>query len=209
MYFSRARKLPFCHFKVFILSAQMEYYVAKEHAIAFKIFELGMKKYTANMAYIHAYMTLLLHHMDDANAKSLFERALQAIPDLQDTLPLWDLLIHYEREYGAFESLQAICERKRKAFSDTTSEWTLLRERTCFPASTLGALGAGHAASAADTAPAPIEEHALTVNALLSKLVPVARYTGPVLSVDVLFAHLSTLALPARDKLVKMLRSGP
>jgi tetratricopeptide (TPR) repeat protein len=93
-YFGRARKMSHCSSLVFLASAQMEFFIGKEPIIAFKIFELGMKKFAIPLTdidkislseadklqlnslftFFQEYMKLLLYQMDDANAVALFER---------------------------------------------------------------------------------------------------------------------------------------
>lgn len=129
--FSRARKLSFCTFQVFVAAGWMEFFVAKEPAIAFKIFELGMKKYASEPLFIQEYMKLLLWNMDDSNARSLFERALQSIsqPELQK--PFWDMLFEYERDFGFDQGLSQLSSRRLSAFPNE-KPWDILIKRTSF-----------------------------------------------------------------------------
>ena len=47
--------------QVFVSAAHMEYYINKDKAIAFKIFELGMKKFSDEPKYVLAYLDYLSH----------------------------------------------------------------------------------------------------------------------------------------------------
>ena len=42
-------------------AADIEYYISKDKTIAFKIFELGMKKFSDEALYILAYLNFLSH----------------------------------------------------------------------------------------------------------------------------------------------------
>ena len=47
--------------QVFVAAALMEYYISKDKNIAFKIFELGLKRYSDEPNYLMAYIDHLSH----------------------------------------------------------------------------------------------------------------------------------------------------
>ena len=47
--------------QVFVAAALMEYYISKDKNIAFKIFELGLKRYSDEPSYLLAYIDHLSH----------------------------------------------------------------------------------------------------------------------------------------------------
>lgn len=59
--FKRAREDPRCKFHVFVAAALMEYYCTKDKNIAFRIFELGLKKFADSPEYILCYIDYLSH----------------------------------------------------------------------------------------------------------------------------------------------------
>lgn len=59
--FKRAREDVRSRFHVFVAAALMEYYCSKDKNIAFRIFELGLKKFSDNPEYILCYIDYLSH----------------------------------------------------------------------------------------------------------------------------------------------------
>jgi cleavage stimulation factor subunit 3 len=59
--FKRAREDVRSRFHVFVAAALMEYYCSKDKNIAFRIFELGLKKFSDNPEYILCYVDYLSH----------------------------------------------------------------------------------------------------------------------------------------------------
>lgn len=48
-------------FQIFVAAALMEYYCSKDKNIAFRIFELGLKKFASNPQYVLCYIDYLSH----------------------------------------------------------------------------------------------------------------------------------------------------
>lgn len=59
--FKRAREDARCKHHVYVAAALMEYYCTKDKNIAFRIFELGLKKFGDNPDYILSYIDYLSH----------------------------------------------------------------------------------------------------------------------------------------------------
>ena len=59
--FKRAREDQRCRHHVYVAAALMEYYCTKDKNIAFRIFELGLKKFADNPEYILCYIDYLSH----------------------------------------------------------------------------------------------------------------------------------------------------
>uniref|UniRef100_A0A3P8P384 Suppressor of forked domain-containing protein n=1 Tax=Astatotilapia calliptera TaxID=8154 RepID=A0A3P8P384_ASTCA len=59
--FKKAREDPRTRHHVYVTAALMEYYCSKDKSVAFKIFELGLKKYGDIPEYILAYIDYLSH----------------------------------------------------------------------------------------------------------------------------------------------------
>lgn len=59
--FKRAREDTRCKHHVYVAAALMEYYCTKDKNIAFRIFELGLKKFGDNPDYILCYIDYLSH----------------------------------------------------------------------------------------------------------------------------------------------------
>ncbi|XP_016431164.1 cleavage stimulation factor subunit 3-like [Sinocyclocheilus rhinocerous] len=76
--FKKAREDPRTRHHVYVTAALMEYYCSKDKSVAFKIFELGLKKYGDIPEYILAYIDYLSHLNEDNNTRVLFERVLMS-----------------------------------------------------------------------------------------------------------------------------------
>jgi len=59
--FKKAREDSRSKYHVYVSAALMEYYCSKDKNIAFRIFELGLKKYCDNPQYIISYIDYLSH----------------------------------------------------------------------------------------------------------------------------------------------------
>lgn len=59
--FKRAREDPRSNYHIFVAAALMEYYCSKDKNIAFRIFELGLKKFGDNPDYVRCYIDYLSH----------------------------------------------------------------------------------------------------------------------------------------------------
>ena len=59
--FRQAREDTRCSYHIFIAAANMEYFCTKDSAIAFKIFELGLKKYGNNPDFVIKYVDFMSH----------------------------------------------------------------------------------------------------------------------------------------------------
>lgn len=59
--FKKAREDVRSKYHVYVSAALMEYYCSKDKNIAFRIFELGLKKYCDNPQYILSYIDYLSH----------------------------------------------------------------------------------------------------------------------------------------------------
>ncbi|XP_031756596.1 cleavage stimulation factor subunit 3 [Xenopus tropicalis] len=77
MIFKKAREDPRTRHHVYVTAALMEYYFSKDTSVAFKIFELGLKKYGDIPEYVLAYIDYLSHLNEDNNTRVLFERKIR------------------------------------------------------------------------------------------------------------------------------------
>lgn len=76
--FKKAREDSRSKYHLFVCAALMEYYCSKDKNIAFRIFELGLKKFGAIPEYITCYIDYLSHLNEDNNTRVLFERVLSS-----------------------------------------------------------------------------------------------------------------------------------
>ncbi|KAI5716904.1 hypothetical protein M8J76_014431 [Diaphorina citri] len=68
--FKRAREDEKSSYQVYISAALMEYYCSKDKNIAFRIFELGLKKFSHIPEYVMNYIDYLSHLNEDNNTRS-------------------------------------------------------------------------------------------------------------------------------------------
>lgn len=76
--FKKAREDIRSRYHVFVAAALMEYYCSKDKDIAFRIFELGLKRFGGSPEYVMCYIDYLSHLNEDNNTRVLFERVLSS-----------------------------------------------------------------------------------------------------------------------------------
>ncbi|CAG05710.1 unnamed protein product, partial [Tetraodon nigroviridis] len=117
--FKKAREDPRTRHHVFVSAALMEYYCSKDKSVAFKIFELGLKKYGDIPEYILAYIDYLSHLNEDNNTRVLFERVLTSgnlSPEKSGEV--WARFLAFESNIGDLASILKVERRRFSAFKD-------------------------------------------------------------------------------------------
>ncbi|XP_019857540.1 PREDICTED: cleavage stimulation factor subunit 3 [Amphimedon queenslandica] len=163
--FKKAREDTKCNYHAYVAAALMEYYITKDKDIAFRIFELGMKKFGTNVGFLLAYVDYLSHLNDDNNTRVLFEKAVSTVPP-DESSKLWEQFSRFELAVGDLSSLLKV-ERRRanmlqRSQEAEVSETSLLIDRytylDLFPCSELELRVIGHhsVANPIDTATAPV-----------------------------------------------------
>ncbi|PNF15153.1 Protein suppressor of forked [Cryptotermes secundus] len=113
--FKRAREDPRSRFHVFVAAALMEYYCSKDKNIAFRIFELGLKKFSDNPEYILCYIDYLSHLNEDNNTRVLFERVLSSGSlEPEKSVDIWNRFLEFESNIGDLASIVKV-EKRRSA----------------------------------------------------------------------------------------------
>ncbi|XP_073238338.1 cleavage stimulation factor subunit 3-like isoform X1 [Porites lutea] len=128
--FKRAREDSRTNFHVFISAALMEYFCSKDKAVAFKIFELGLKKYMNETDYVLAYVDYLSHLNDDNNTRVLFEKVLSSMPK-EKASDVWGKFLDFEGTSGDLASLVKVEKRKLEEYKEELEglETSLLVDR--------------------------------------------------------------------------------
>ncbi|UYV69573.1 CSTF3 [Cordylochernes scorpioides] len=113
--FKKAREDQRSQQHIFVAAALMEYYCSKDKNIAFKIFELGLKKHPDNPDYIKAYINYLSHLNEDNNTRVLFERVLTSgsLP-AEKSVDIWNQFLEFESNIGDLNSIVKV-EKRRTA----------------------------------------------------------------------------------------------
>ncbi|XP_065560553.1 cleavage stimulation factor subunit 3-like [Artemia franciscana] len=111
--FKKAREDQRSSYNVFVAAALMEYYCSKDKNVAFKIFELGLKKYSDDPEYLVAYVDYLSHLNEDNNTRVLFERILSS-PSLssQKSIEIWNRFLEFEANIGDLSSIVKVEKRR-------------------------------------------------------------------------------------------------
>lgn len=150
MIFKKAREDTRTRHHVYVTAALMEYYCSKDKSVAFKIFELGLKKYGDIPEYVLAYIDYLSHLNEDNNTRVLFERVLTSgsLPP-EKSGEIWARFLAFESNIGDLASILKVEKRRFTAFREEYEgkETALLVDRYKFmdlypcSASELKALG--------------------------------------------------------------------
>ncbi|XP_058803933.1 protein suppressor of forked [Phymastichus coffea] len=121
--FKRAREDQRCKFHVFVAAALMEYYCTKDKNIAFRIFELGLKKFGDNPDYILCYIDYLSHLNEDNNTRVLFERVLSSGSlEPEKSVDIWNRFLEFESNIGDLASIVKV-EKRRSAVLEKIKEF--------------------------------------------------------------------------------------
>lgn len=120
--FMRARKQPGCPWEVYATAAMLEWQYDKSDKPARNIFELGLKHFLSSPQYVERYAEFLTGVNDVANARVLFERAIEDSPSRE----VWDLFVTFERAHGTHETIRKAESRRNAAFKATDVKVNLL-----------------------------------------------------------------------------------
>lgn len=115
--FSRARKSVHCTWQVFEASALMEYHCSKDPVVATKVFELALKTFGHDEAFVVRYLNFLIAMNDDNNARALFERVIGTFSP-ERARPIWDTWSKYEYNFGDSVAIQKLESRLAETYPD-------------------------------------------------------------------------------------------
>lgn len=116
--FSKARKSPHCTWQVYEASALMEYHCSKDAGVATKVFELALKSFGSDEAFVVRYLDFLISINDDNNARALFERTITTFSPAERARPLWDRWASYEYSFGDSTSIRKLEARLAETFPE-------------------------------------------------------------------------------------------
>lgn len=117
--FGKSRKSPHVHWLPFEASAMMEYHSNKDAAVAVRIFELGLKQFSEEAAFVIKYLQFLLSINDETNARALFERSALKIP-ADKSRNLWETWARFENMHGDLSAVRKLEQRWAEAFPKDT-----------------------------------------------------------------------------------------
>ncbi|XP_023026609.1 cleavage stimulation factor subunit su(f) [Leptinotarsa decemlineata] len=116
--FKKAREDNRSKYHLFVCAALMEYYCSKDKNIAFRIFELGLKKFGAIPEYITCYIDYLSHLNEDNNTRVLFERVLSSGSlEPEKSVDIWNKFLEFECNIGDLQSIVKVEKRRSEVLS--------------------------------------------------------------------------------------------
>ncbi|KAI5059393.1 hypothetical protein GOP47_0025712 [Adiantum capillus-veneris] len=124
-----ARKSPLCTYHVYVASAMMVLCIEKDQKIARNIFEMGLKKYIHEPAYVLEYADFLCRLNDDQNVRALFERALSVLPP-EESVEVWNRFVLFEQTYGDLSSMLKVQQRRKDALVQIGDEGAAMVENS-------------------------------------------------------------------------------
>merc|ERR1719436_839952 len=81
--------------------------------VAFKIFDLGLRKFNNSPEFILAYLDYLSHLNEDNNTRVLFERVLTSgTLEPRDSLEVWNKFLEFETNIGDLASVVKVEKRR-------------------------------------------------------------------------------------------------
>ncbi|XP_067946959.1 cleavage stimulation factor subunit 3-like isoform X2 [Watersipora subatra] len=111
--FKMAREDKRSSYHVYVAAALMEFYCSKDKNVAYKIFELGLKRFGDNNDFIMCFVEYMLHLNEDNNTRVLFERVLtssQLAPE--KSLEVWRRFVEFESQIGDLPSINKVEKRR-------------------------------------------------------------------------------------------------
>lgn len=121
--FRKAREDVRSKYQAFVAAALMEYYCSKDKNIAFRIFELGLKKFASNPQYVLCYIDYLSHLNEDNNTRVLFERVLTSGSlEPEKSVEIWNRFLEFECNIGDLASIVKV-EKRRSAVLGKIAEF--------------------------------------------------------------------------------------
>ncbi|XP_060533950.1 protein suppressor of forked isoform X2 [Cylas formicarius] len=117
--FKKAREDARSKYHIFVCAALMEYYCSKDKNIAFRIFELGLKKFGDIPEYITCYIDYLSHLNEDNNTRVLFERVLSSGSlEKEKSVDIWNRFLEFECNIGDLQSIVKVERRRAEVLSN-------------------------------------------------------------------------------------------
>ncbi|KAG7926060.1 hypothetical protein KL925_003822 [Ogataea polymorpha] len=117
--FSVARKFKGVTWHIFVDYAMMEHQNS-DLKIALRCFELAMKYFGKDYAFVETYLNFLLSMNDLGNSKKLLEQSIENFKDKRSTLEkVYRRFYRIELEFGDTDSIRTLEKRYREAFPDS------------------------------------------------------------------------------------------
>ncbi|KAJ7717418.1 hypothetical protein DFH07DRAFT_762011 [Mycena maculata] len=110
--FRKARSDEYIGWEVYEAAAMSEYRCNLNDGwmVASRIFEIGMKKFATNVAFVLSHLSFLLTVNDEDKARALFEGVIGKFTP-QEAKPIWE---HWSRSQYQYDDLEAVLELERR-----------------------------------------------------------------------------------------------
>lgn len=118
--FTKIRKTGVLTRQVFEASAMIELHWNKDAKVATNVFELGLKTFADDPAYVLPYLDYLLSSGNESNARALFEKTVSRI-EAPKAKAIWDRWAKHEYANSDQSAIQKFFERYSEAFPDSAS----------------------------------------------------------------------------------------
>ena len=102
----------------------MEWHVNENPTVARKVFELGLKQYINEPAYVLEYLKFLEHLNDKNNMRVLFEKVLKSLPP-EKAQEIWNKYLEFEYNFGDSESIENVNQRRNEIYQDQSINYFL------------------------------------------------------------------------------------
>ena len=112
-----------CH-QVYTASALIEYLCHKDRNVATKIFELGLKRYPAEVDFILAYIEYQKTSNEENNTRVLFERVLTSGLEGEKSIEVWNKFLEFEANVGDLASIMKVQKRRAAAVEKSSKART-------------------------------------------------------------------------------------
>jgi cleavage stimulation factor subunit 3 len=114
--FKMGREDPRTTYHLYIAAANMEYYCTKDKQVAFKIYQLGAKKFPNLTEYMLLFIKFMANLNEDNNTRVLFERILSTNELSKDRIhEIWTEFLKFECAVGDLASILKVDKKRQKA----------------------------------------------------------------------------------------------
>mmetsp|Transcript_669 Transcript_669/g.1289 ORF Transcript_669/g.1289 Transcript_669/m.1289 type:complete len:727 (-) Transcript_669:1103-3283(-) len=114
--FLNARKMENIGWELYVAAADVELMLNKQETVAQNVYELGMKRFGENVAFVLKYIEFLWRCNREQKLRVLFDQVLDALPANDARIvAVWDKYVEFESAYGDIEATSAAVRRRADA----------------------------------------------------------------------------------------------
>ncbi|KAK5580163.1 hypothetical protein RB653_000176 [Dictyostelium firmibasis] len=125
--FKRAKSSPDCTYHVYVALGLIEYYINQDTRMARDIFEIGLKKFPSEIAFVNFYIEFLTNLNEENNTRVLFEKLL-TWPSLEKSESIWRKFLDFEyRQNQDVSSILKLEKRYQVTVNNNTDKSGVLQ----------------------------------------------------------------------------------